>query len=115
MYKIDGTTIYLTRGDTLITKINIMQGDEEYVPQEGDTVRFALKNARMKSDRTDFLDTKPLVLKAVPMNTLLLRLEPADTKKLPFGSYIYDIQITMADGTVDTFISGKLILQAEVE
>lgn len=115
MFKIDGTTISLTRGDTLITQITIMQGDEEYVPQEGDTISFALKRAQMKADKTAFLDEKPLVIKQIPIDTLTLRVESADTKNLAFGNYIYDIQITMADGTVDTFIQGRLILEAEVQ
>ena len=45
---------------------------------------------------------------------MILRLESGDTKDFRFGTYAYDIQITMADGTVDTFISDKLHLQPEV-
>ena len=37
-----------------------------------------------------------------------------DTKNLDFGTYVYDLQITFADGTVDTFIS-KSILKLEEE
>ena len=36
---------------------------------------------------------------------MILELEPNDTKTLDFGSYVYDVQITFADGRVDTFIT----------
>jgi uncharacterized membrane protein YkoI len=36
---------------------------------------------------------------------MILELEPSDTKILDFGSYVYDIEITFKDGTVDTFIT----------
>ena len=44
------------------------------------------------------MDEKPLVVKDIPSDTMLLVLEPEDTKTLPFGKYVYDIQITYADG-----------------
>jgi hypothetical protein len=49
---------------------------------------------------------------------MLLRLEAEETKLLTAGwvPYVYDIQITMEDGTVDTFIDrAKLIVTEEVE
>lgn len=36
---------------------------------------------------------------------MILELEPSDTKTFDFGTYVYDIQITFSDGTVDTFIT----------
>ena len=35
---------------------------------------------------------------------MTLTLQPSDTKNLPFGNYVYDIELTTADGFVDTFI-----------
>ena len=34
----------------------------------------------------------------------LAEILPADTKTLPIGRYVYDIQITFADGTVKTVV-----------
>lgn len=63
-----------------------------------------------------YMDEKPLVVKDIPSDTMLLVLEPEDTKTLPFGKYVYDIQITYADGKVDTFITkGRLRLTEEVD
>lgn len=107
--KIIGTSITMTRGDTLKTKINILDSDgNEYVPTNGDYIRFAMKKK--------YTDDTCCILKEIPIDTLVLHLEPQDTKCLPQPcEYVYDIQITMADGTVDTFITGKLSIIQEVE
>ena len=47
----------------------------------------------------------PVIVKTIPNDTQVLSLAPADTKDLGFGLYDYDVEITLADGTVDTFIS----------
>lgn len=108
MYSINGTNIRLTRGDTLKVLLDLYQGDEQYTPQEGDVIRFAMKKS--------YADAEPLISRTIPNDTLLLHLEPADTKELSFGSYLYDIQITLANGDVDTFIKeAHLELTPEVD
>ena len=97
----------MTRGDTLRANVNITRDGEPYVPEEGDSIRFAVKR--------DYKDTALLILKNISIGTLVLKVDPEDTKPLDFGKYVYDIQMTFADGSVDTFISGKLVLTPEVE
>lgn len=107
---IKGTTIIMTRGDTLRTTVSITDANgTTYTPVEGDSVRFALKKT--------YNDAEPLILKDIPTDTMELRLESEDTKSLDQpGEYVYDIQITLNDGTVDTFIDkAKLKLTEEVE
>lgn len=106
---VQGTRISLTRGDTFRAIIGIRKADgSEYIPDAGDVIRFAVKK--------DYRDQDTLLLKTIPNDTLLLELEPQDTKHLAFGKYVYDIQITMTDGTVDTFIPTSVFeLMNEVE
>ena len=108
MVAINGTSINMTRGDTL--RVNIALTDvagNEYVPVDGDIIRFAAKK--------NYLDDDPIILKIIPNDTLLLELTPSDTKIMAFGTYVYDIEITFADGVVDTFIANaKLIISEEV-
>lgn len=97
--KISGTTISLTRGDTLKLKIDISNPDGSvYEPVEGDSIRFAMK--------AKYNDQTPIILKDISTSALELVLDPADTKDLkqPF-EYVYDIQLTHANGDVDTFIA----------
>lgn len=113
--KIDGTTIALTRGDTLAVQVVIKRDGEPYSPEDGDQVRFALKHNKLKSDKSGYIDDDPLIVKDIPIDTLVLQLDPEDTRDLAFGTYVYDIEITFADGAVDTFIAkAKFKLTEEV-
>lgn len=117
MFDVKGTTITLTRGDTLV--VDVIMKDrfthEEYIPVEGDVIRFALKHQTMNASRSEFADETPLILKDIPISTQQLVLRPEDTKGLGFGSYAYDIEITKVDGTVDTFIhDATFVLRPEV-
>ena len=100
-----GNEITLTRGDTLLLKVNITKDGETYIPEAGDKIRFALKHRTLKADKSDYTDMSPLILKEIPIETMLLQLDPEDTKGLAFGNYVYDIEITFPDGVVDTFIT----------
>lgn len=108
-FKVRKNTIFLTRGDTFKAHLTINYPDGSvYTPKEGDSIRFALKE--------NIEDEECLILRDIPIDTMLLVLYPEDTKELEFGSYVYDIQLTKANGDVDTFITAsKLKLTAEVE
>lgn len=99
--------IKLTRGDTFVVKVVMKKDGAEYTPEPGDVVRFAVKHDELKPDGSDYVDDEPLILKEVPIETMLLQLDPEDTKKHAFGTYVYDMEITFADGAVDTFIKKK--------
>ena len=110
-----------TRGDTLKTKVDIFYDKEKtqpYTPESGDTVRFALKRPtqiKVEKGYTEYSDETPLIVKDIPINTLILHLEPSDTKDLSFGKYEYDIEITKASGDVDTFIeAASFVITKEV-
>ena len=115
MVRINGTTITMTRGDTLCVNVEMTLDGEPYVPSGNDSIRFALKTPKMTGSRSEYKDTEPLILKPIPIETCQLVLQPEDTKSLGFGQYVYDIEITMEDGTVDTFINeATMILAPEV-
>ena len=106
---ISGTTIKMTRGDTLRIILELQdENADKYIPVEGDRIRFAMKR--------NYNDATPIVIKDIPNDTLELVLNPEDTKNLMQpSSYVYDIEITYANGDVDTFIDkAKLMLTEEV-
>lgn len=114
--KITGTKIEMTRGDTLRVAVSMTRDGEPYEPENEDVVRFAVKNKRMTAGGKEYYDTEPIILKTIPNGTMVLELLPSDTKSFDFGEYVYDIQITFADGTVDTFITASpFILTPEVD
>lgn len=95
---INGTTITMTRGDTLRVKLSISDSQgRKYSPIESDKIRFAVKSS--------YDSPEPLIVKDIPYDTCVLHLNPKDTKRLKQPKdYVYDIQITLNDGTVDTII-----------
>lgn len=111
MLNIDPKTnvITLTRGDSASIQVVITDGyGVPYTPAAGDVVRFAVKKR--------YTDTATLINITIPNETLVLDIAPSDTKNLKFGAYKYDIQLTTAGGTVDTFIDrGTLLITEEVE
>lgn len=101
-----GTTITMTRGDTLVAFVSITQPNGcPYTPVDGDKVRFAMK--------ANYTDPKPLLVIDIPIDTMQLVIKPEDTADLNFGKYVYDVQLTKANGVVDTFITKAIIRIAE--
>ena len=110
MLAINVTTITLTRGDSLKVVCQPVNADgTDYVAEQGDSVRFALKR--------NYCDSVVLIEKQIPTDSYLLQLEPSDTENLRFGSYVYDVQLTHAvTGDVDTYIAeGTFVLAKEVD
>ena len=102
MLKVSGNNIYLTRGDSAQFELTVKDANEQTYDYSGDTVVFSLK--KHCSDPT------PLIQKTFDENGKIY-FEPADTNKLAFGDYLYDIQLTHVEGegseavtTIDTII-----------
>ena len=86
-----------------------LRNGEEYVPSEGDVIRFALK------DKYDD-NTPVLIRKVLPNDTLILRLESCETKEIMARKkpYVYDVELTTANGYVDTVVRGIVNVLEEV-
>lgn len=91
-------TIHLTRGDTarliLGSVVNTVT-KKDYGVSADDTVTFTVKKTVM--------DTSPAVQIRVPGGAAI-HIKPEDTKALAFGRYVYDVQLTTAEGDVYTVI-----------
>ena len=79
-----------------------------YTPQQGEKLRFAL------SDKYGVSREGVLILKDIPINTMVLKLEPEDTKPLRFAKYHYDIEFTDIFGDVTTVLEADFIVAKEV-
>lgn len=109
MVKIDKVTnvITATRGDTIVFRPTLTLDGVEYVPEDGDVIRFALKR--------DEEDSVPYIRKVIPHDPMVCIIEPQDTKELDYGTYRYDVELTTAAGFVTTFISSKIKLTWEAD
>ena len=52
--------------------------------------------------------------KDIPIGTMVLKLEPEDTKPLRFAKYHYDIEFTDIFGDVTTVLEADFIVAKEV-
>ena len=99
VFKVDeDNTIHLTRGDTArfsIGRIVNTVTNTNYTPTPEDTVTMTVKKT--------VLDAAPCVQLIVPGGEVL-HIKPEDTKAMVFGKYVYDVQLTTADGDVYTII-----------
>ena len=108
--KVDGNNITMTRGDSETISIFCRNEDLTIVPLvTGDKIYFTVKTnvheviIILQKIITIFTDGKAIVIIA-----------PLDTKELKFKSYVYDVQLTKADGTVSTIIPpSKFIIGGE--
>ncbi|MBP5597716.1 MAG: hypothetical protein J6Y02_20260 [Pseudobutyrivibrio sp.] len=108
--------ISLTRGDTAIISVPLVTVtyidgepvETPYTPQPGDKLRFAM------SDRYGANRDQVLIYKDIPISTLVLQIDPPDTKSLKFGKYKYDIEFTDAAGHVSTGIEAIFEVAKEV-
>ena len=107
MLKVDGNNIFLTRGDSATLELSVTQ-DEETYDFSGDDVVFSVKR---------FVTDKEAVIKKT-FEDGKISFAPEDTADLPFGTYLYDVQLTHTSGedvTVCTVIvPTTFIIGAEV-
>lgn len=107
--------INLTRGDSETYEIGIVINGEEYTPVTGDSVRFAMRKGDMDYSQSRYI-YPPILIKDIPIDTMQLTFAPEDTKNLPFGNYVYDVQITFENGDTKTFIKdAPFVIEREVE
>ena len=106
---VQGTTIYLTRGDTLSLNLYVAYTDgSPYEKTEGDVCWFSVK-------RTYDRDEEYLIHKQINLDTMTLFLESSDTEVLEYGEYKYDIQMELVNGVVDTIVPrSTLVILEEV-
>ena len=119
MLTIDGNNIKLTRGDTLALEIKLTQEIdpvppateptiEPYIPAADDVIRFAVSKGY--KGQTDY----ELKFSVELSHDLSLVCGP-DKTALDYYVYNYDVEITFADGRVETPISGTLEITGEVK
>lgn len=91
--------IKIIRGDTSRFEVEVLdQTGEKYNLQEEDELVFTVK----KNTSTDIT----ILQKQILGDTFTLTHE--DTKSLDYGKYVYDIQLTQANGDVTTVIQPSI-------
>lgn len=94
---LNDNTIQLTRGDTAAMVVDIFDSatSATYIMEPDDTLTLSVKKST--SDRNCYIQK---VVEGV--NRIVI--DPEDTSRLGFGTYIYDVQLEKATGAVATII-----------
>ena len=97
-------SITMTRGDSESITVRC---SEPFV--SGDTVYFTVR------EDAESPVSLQKVITEFPDGEAVIGIYPQDTESMDFGEYVYDIQVTRADGTVTTLIvPSKFKLNEEV-
>ena len=96
MFNIDNSNVKITRGDTGIIAIVLQNKDgSAYEMQPNDVLLMTVKRNALTKEvliQKQFADGQ-------------VKIEPADTDELSYGTYYYDVQLTTAAGDVFTVIT----------
>ena len=104
MFQAQNNNIVIIRGDSGAFTISIADTNGSPVAlTDGDVLTFTLRRTPRSST---------IVLqKTITDGTLTIN--PSDTQDMPFGSYVYDVELKRADGYTDTIISPHEFLLLE--
>lgn len=91
---VHGQSLVLMRGDTGVLRLNLTTDGEPYELADGDTAVLTVKKN---------LKAKTALLQKTLENGLFY-FTHEDTQALPAGTYVYDVQVTLADGQVYTVL-----------
>ena len=100
-----------TRGDTKKYYFQRKKADGTVIIDLPDALYFTVKK--------NYIDNKALIQKKLSDMTVdqegkyHFTIEPGDTDKLPYGGYVFDIQVTVGD-IKTTIAKGKFVLTEEV-
>lgn len=95
MFTVQNNNISLIRGDSGAFTISITDtGGNAVDLTEGDVLTFTVRRT----------PRSPTIVLQKTITDGTLTINPSDTQDMPFGSYVYDVELKRADGYVDTVI-----------
>lgn len=104
MLTCQNNTIVLTRGDSAVLKLTVVDGEGQlYKIADNDTVIFTIKK---------YTTDKDVVLKKTLTDGQII-INPQDTENLEYGQYVYDVELTQGSGFVATVIPPTRFVVAE--
>ena len=97
---VSGTSLKMTRGDTGAIRVIVSDAAGEIVPLvDGDMIEMTVRESLISSEKTMYKKVTEFV-----NGEALITIHPEDTANLKFKTYVYDIQLTRANGQVQTII-----------
>jgi hypothetical protein len=105
MFQITKNSVRMIRGDTGNINLTLQDDAGNVLLPEAYTAIFSLKKS---------IDDVPYIMQK-QFDSGLIRFTHEDTNQLPTGSYIYDIQVELAqDGSIHTIGPNPFVILADV-
>lgn len=107
MFDITGITetdIRITRGDSATLTVELFDDSGKYDLKPGDKLQLCAKKN---------VNDSQYAINITADEYATFAFEPDDTKNLEFGTYLYDIQLTLKDGKIYTVIPLSHIIITE--
>ena len=109
MLKLRKNQIYMTRGDSarvgLKIKIPVFPYDE-YEMKPGDKCLFTCRKLQFcKEDQKN----SPIIFQFEILSDGIIDIIPEYTEDLPYGDYLYDIELTLENGEIHTIIEPTIL------
>lgn len=95
MFNVNSNVISITRGDTGYITLALTKDGEAYTMAAGDAAVLTVKKT--------VNDAAAVFAKTFADNNIVIA--PSDTSRLEYGDYVYDVQLTLANGDVNTVIA----------
>lgn len=97
---VSGTNLKITRGDTGAIRVAVSDAAGEAVPlEDGDTIELTVRERLRSPEKILYKKVTEFVY-----GEALITIHPEDTSNLKFKTYVYDIQLTRANGQVQTIV-----------
>lgn len=104
MVKVVNNSIYLTRGDSAYLSLGIGKADgTDYELEPNDVVFFTIKK--------NTADKNVVIQKTAIAGKIIIN--PEETANLPYGNYVYDVELRKPNGFVSTVIPPSLFRLTE--
>lgn len=98
----------MIRGDSEPVTVNV----SGYTLSNGDKIIFTVKCSADDPDDDAILQK---TITTFSNNSATIKINPADTKEIPFGAYWYDIQMSLQNGDVTTIVCpSRFIIAKEI-
>ena len=97
MFRVSNNNISLIRGDSGIFALAVKDTD-------GKDVELSVDDQLTFTVRRTAKSPLIVIQKQIEPLSTTINIKPADTASLPFGAYVYDVELSRSDGFVDTII-----------
>lgn len=98
-----GFDLYMTRGDTETLTVTVTQDDGDVET----AFNFASAVLTIRKDKRTGSKVLEIEPRSIEGGVCTFSFTPDMTAELPAGKYVYDVQVTTADGEVKTPIGGS--------